>query len=94
MYTYTCVVSPDTLSKCPRVVGLHIKCSVLPSYRDVLGELRLTDVHQAGEGEDGDQEDVQEQAELPVGLLQCVQEGLQPGKVFEHFVHSEYSQNF
>ena len=49
----------------------------------------LGEVDEGGEGEDGHGHEDEQQPELLVGLLQRVEEGLEPGEVAHQLVHSQ-----
>ena len=52
-------------------------------------DLLLSEVDEAGVGEDGHGDDDEEEAELLVGLLEGVEQGLEAGKVSDQLEHSE-----
>ena len=49
--------------------------------------------HEAGEHEDGDTDDDQDEAEVLVGLVQGVDQALQPYKVANHLENTENSHD-
>ena len=54
----------------------------------------LSEVDQGGEGEDGDGHQDEEEAELLVGLLEGVEQGLQSSEMSDQLVNPQDSHHF
>ena len=86
---------PERLYEGPGVARISLLRQVHPPFTGAVQAtpvwVLLGEVDEAGVGEDGDGHEDEKEAELLVGLLEGVDERLQPGEVTNKFEDSQYS---